>query len=44
MWENDHYTVEKQKASKLPLLPVASWKGLGGLHLNQDGIKRGGVA
>jgi hypothetical protein len=24
MWENDHYTVEKQKASKPPLLLVAS--------------------
>jgi hypothetical protein len=23
---------------------VALWKGLGGLHFNQDGIKRGGVA
>jgi hypothetical protein len=27
-----------------PLLPVASWKGLGQLLLHQDGIKRGGVA
>jgi|GraSoi2013_100cm_1033763.scaffolds.fasta_scaffold434535_2 hypothetical protein len=36
--------VEKWKASKLPLLPVASWDGFGRLHFNQDGIKRGGVA
>jgi hypothetical protein len=25
-------------------LSVALWKRLGGLHFNQDGIKRGGVA
>jgi hypothetical protein len=36
--------VEKEKASKLPLLPVASSMRLGRLHLNQDGIKRRGVA
>jgi hypothetical protein len=44
IWENDHYTVASEKASKPPLLLVALWNGLGGLYLNQDGIKRGGVA
>jgi hypothetical protein len=44
IWENDHYTVANEKASKPPLLPVPSWKGLGRLYLHQDGIKRGGVA
>jgi hypothetical protein len=44
IWENDHYTVANEKASKPPLVLMALWKGLERLYLHQDGIKRGGVA